>query len=77
MTRALLIVDVQNDFVEGGALGVEGGTTVAGRISDHLAAHADAYAVVAASRDWHDPDSRNGGHFHARGEEPDFNETWP
>lgn len=76
-TRALLIVDVQNDFVEGGSLGVDGGHAVAGRISEHLGAHADDYAVVAASRDWHDPDSSNGGHFHEPGTEPNFTTTWP
>jgi nicotinamidase/pyrazinamidase len=76
-TRALLIVDVQNDFVEGGSLGVEGGRAVAGRISDHLAAHADDYALVVASRDWHDPDSTNEGHFHEPGTEPNFTTTWP
>ncbi|QYJ05302.1 isochorismatase family protein [Nocardioides panacisoli] len=77
MSRAILIVDVQNDFVEGGALGVTGGTEVARGISHHVAAHATEYAVVAASRDWHAADSDNGGHFHAPGEEPDFNRTWP
>jgi len=76
-TRALLIVDVQNDFVEGGSLGVEGGRAVAARISDHLAEHADDYALVVASRDWHDADSSNGGHFHAPGDEPNFSTTWP
>ena len=77
MTRALLIVDVQNDFVEGGSLGVDGGRVVATRISEHLAAHADDYALVAASRDWHDAGSTNGGHFHEPGTEPDFSTTWP
>ena len=77
MTRALLIVDVQNDFVEGGSLGVEGGRDVARRISEHLAAHADEYAVVVASRDWHDAHSTNGGHFHEPGTEPNFSTTWP
>jgi nicotinamidase-related amidase len=77
MTRALLIVDVQNDFVEGGSLGVEGGRAVAERISDHLAAHADEYALVVASRDWHEAHSSNGGHFHAPGTEPNFTTTWP
>ncbi len=75
--RALIIVDVQNDFVEGGSLGVDGGREVAARISEHLAAHADDYAVIAASRDWHDAGSTNDGHFHAPGEEPDFVTTWP
>ncbi|WP_345893979.1 isochorismatase family protein [Nocardioides sp. TF02-7] len=76
-TRALLIVDVQNDFVEGGSLGVAGGNDVAARISEHLAGHAAEYAVIAASRDWHDPHGTNGGHFHEPGEEPDFVTTWP
>ncbi|GAA2098318.1 isochorismatase family protein [Brevibacterium salitolerans] len=75
MTAALLIVDVQNDFTEGGALGVDGGSAAAAAITRHLAAHAQDYALVLASRDWHDPDSDNGGHF-ASGE-PDYVTTWP
>jgi nicotinamidase/pyrazinamidase len=75
--RALLIVDVQNDFVEGGSLGVTGGRDVATRISEHLAAHADDYAAVVASRDWHHADETNGGHFAEPGTEPDFATTWP
>ena len=75
--RALIVVDVQKDFVEGGSLGVDGGREVAARISDHLAAHAGDYATVVASRDWHDPHSDNGGHFARPGEEPDFLGTWP
>jgi nicotinamidase/pyrazinamidase len=76
MSRALLIVDVQNDFTEGGALGVDGGAAVAQRITDHLEAHRDEYALVAASRDWHDGDNDNGGHF-ATTAAPDFTATWP
>jgi nicotinamidase/pyrazinamidase len=75
--RALIVVDVQNDFVEGGSLGVTGGHDVARRISEHLAGHAADYATVVASRDWHEPHSDNGGHFAASGEEPDFVATWP
>lgn len=80
--RALVIVDVQNDFVEGGSLGVSGGREVATRISEHVAAHAGEYAVIAASRDWHhapgpDGHETNGGHFAAPGEDPDFVTTWP
>ncbi len=74
MTRALFIVDVQNDFTEHGALGVDGGDAVAERITAFLAAHADEYEIVVASRDWHEGDSDNGGHFSA---EPDFIDTWP
>lgn len=74
MTRALFIVDVQNDFTEHGALGVEGGDAVAERISRFLAAHADEYAVIVASRDWHHGDDDNGGHFSTS---PDFVDSWP
>lgn len=77
INRALLVVDVQNDFVEGGSLGVVGGRDVAAAITRHLQAHADSYAAVIASRDWHDAGSTNGGHFHAPGEDPDFATTWP
>ena len=74
MTRALLIVDVQNDFTEGGALAVTGGDAVASAVSAYLAAHASDYDVIIASRDWHDADGDNGGHFAT---EPDFTDTWP
>ena len=74
MSRALFIVDVQNDFTERGALGVAGGDAVAERISRFLGEHADDYAVIVASRDWHHGDDDNGGHFAA---EPDFIDTWP
>lgn len=75
--NALIIVDVQNDFVEGGSLAVEGGRSVASAISGHLAVHAADYDLVVATRDWHDPDSTNGGHFHEPGTDPDYAGTWP
>ncbi|MBN9194746.1 MAG: isochorismatase family protein [Microbacterium sp.] len=75
MGKALFIVDVQNDFTEGGALGVDGGDAIAERISRYLAAHAGEYDVTVASRDWHDADNDNGGHFAA--DEPDYVDTWP
>ena len=71
-TRALLIVDVQNDFTEGGALGCDGGAAVAAALADHV--RASDYAIVVASRDWHNAGDDNGGHF---GPEPDFVTTWP
>jgi nicotinamidase/pyrazinamidase len=74
MSRALLIVDVQNDFTEGGALAVTGGDAVASAISAFLSEHAADYAVIIASRDWHHGEGDNGGHFH---ESPDFVDTWP
>jgi nicotinamidase/pyrazinamidase len=76
MSRALFIIDVQNDFTEGGALGVTGGAAVAARITEYLAEHAHDYKIVLASRDWHDADNDNGGHF-AGDAEPDFVDTWP
>ena len=70
MTRALIVVDVQNDFCEGGSLAVAGGAAVAGGITDLLSG-AHGYDHVVATRDHHiDP----GGHF---AEQPDFLETWP
>lgn len=74
MTRALFIVDVQNDFTEGGALGVDGGDAVAEGISALLRDHSDEYAVIIASRDWHEAEGDNGGHFSAT---PDFIDSWP
>ena len=69
MTRALLVVDVQNDFCEGGSLAVAGGADVAGAISAHVRAHADDYAHMVATRDHH---VEPGDHF---AERPDFLET--
>ena len=77
MAKALLIVDVQNDFCEGGSLGVEGGAAVAAGVTDFLARNADDYDVIIASRDWHNPSDDNGGHFAQPGAEPDFVTTWP
>lgn len=71
---ALIVVDVQRDFCEGGRLAVGGGEAAAAGISDLIAAAGDAYAVVVATRDWHvDP----GGHFAPEGTEPDFAASWP
>ncbi|HEY0248374.1 MAG TPA: isochorismatase family protein [Gryllotalpicola sp.] len=74
MSRALLIVDVQNDFTEGGSLAVAGGAAVAAGITELLAEHGDAYDLVVASRDWHDGDNDNGGHI---SDHPDFVDSWP
>ncbi len=75
MTRALFIIDVQNDFTEGGALGVDGGAAVAAGVTSYLRQHPGRYEQVFASRDWHDADNDNGGHF-ATDAEPDFVTTW-
>jgi nicotinamidase/pyrazinamidase len=54
MAEALLIVDFQNDFTPGGALGVDGGDEIAARLNE-LAADA-RFELVVATRDWHPPD---------------------
>ena len=76
MSRALFIIDVQNDFTEGGSLGVDGGAAVAAGVSQLLAQHPNRYSHVFASRDWHDADNDNGGHF-ATASPPDFVDSWP
>jgi nicotinamidase/pyrazinamidase len=76
VTRALFIIDVQNDFTEGGALGVDGGAAVAAGVTEFLGRHRAEYDIVVASRDWHSGDDDNGGHF-ATDAEPDFVDTWP
>lgn len=77
MTKALFIIDVQNDFCEGGSLAVQGGAAVAAGITRYLSEHPDEFDYVIASRDWHDAGSDNGGHFASQGETPDFVNTWP
>ena len=69
--RALIIVDVQPTFTEGGALGVEGGNAVAERIADFVTENADEYAYIVTTQDWH---INPGEHF---SENPDFVDTWP
>ena len=67
---ALLVVDVQPTFCEGGALGVEGGNDVAANVADLLASD-HGYDLIVTTQDWHiDP----GDHF---SDEPDFVDTWP
>lgn len=71
MRTALIIVDVQNDFCEGGSLAVTGGAAVAAQVSEYLEDHHADYAAVAVTQDWHiDP----GEHF---SENPDFVTRWP
>jgi nicotinamidase/pyrazinamidase len=68
--RALIIVDVQNDFCEGGSLAVAGGAAVARAISEHVASEA-SYGHVVATKDFHiDP----GAHF---SDHPDYAASWP
>lgn len=69
--RALIIVDVQPTFCEGGELPVPGGNDAAARIAAYLMAHHRDYALTVTTQDWHiDP----GEHF---SDEPDFVDSWP
>ena len=69
--RALVIVDVQPTFCEGGALAVAGGDAVARRIAGFAAEHRTRYDLVITTQDWHvDP----GDHF---SDTPDYVDTWP
>ncbi|NLU83951.1 isochorismatase family protein [Rhodococcus sp. HNM0569] len=64
---ALVVVDVQNDFCEGGALAVTGGAAVAAAVGRHIG----GYDAVVATKDHHiDP----GSHF---SDTPDFVDSWP
>ncbi len=68
--RALIVVDLQNDFCEGGSLAVAGGAQAASDISAYLAGK-PPYDLVVATRDAHiDP----GDHF---SDTPDFVDSWP
>ncbi|MCX5013713.1 nicotinamidase [Streptomyces sp. NBC_00555] len=74
MHRALIVVDVQNDFCEGGSLAVTGGADVAAAITDLIGQATPGYRHVVASRDHHiDP----GGHFAYPPAEPDYETSWP
>jgi nicotinamidase/pyrazinamidase len=69
--RALVIVDVQNDFCGGGSLAVKGGHRVARAIAEYVEIKGWQYMRVVTTQDWHiDP----GEHFAAS---PDFVNSWP
>lgn len=71
MHRALIVVDVQNDFCEGGSLAVAGGGDVAAGITDLIGATTPGYRYVVATRDHH---ISPGDHF---SDQPDFVRSWP
>ncbi len=69
--RALVIVDVQPTFCEGGSLAVAGGNDLAVKIADFVTAHGSEYALIVATQDWHiAPED----HFASK---PDYINTWP
>ena len=71
MSKALIIVDVQNDFCAGGALATERGADVAALISEYVENNHHRYDAIVATQDWHiDP----GSHF---SDTPDYVDSWP
>ncbi|MGV9356966.1 nicotinamidase [Streptomyces misionensis] len=72
MRRALIVVDVQNDFCEGGSLAVTGGADVAAAVTELIGqAAGTGYRHVVATRDHH---IAPGGHF---ADDPDYVRSWP
>ncbi|RYH04040.1 bifunctional nicotinamidase/pyrazinamidase [Salipiger sp. IMCC34102] len=49
MTEALIVIDVQNDFCEGGALAVPGGSDVVAPINRMM----EEFSTVILTQDWH------------------------
>jgi nicotinamidase/pyrazinamidase len=75
VTSALIIVDVQVDFCEGGKLAVAGGNAVSQRIADYIDLLGGLYSTIVATADYHQPwPKTNGGHF---SDTPDFVDSWP
>jgi nicotinamidase/pyrazinamidase len=71
---ALVLVDVQNDFCEGGSLPVTGGVAAAEEIARYVAAGSGGAQYTVATRDYHvDP----GGHFATPPDDPDYVSSWP
>lgn len=71
MPKALIIVDVQNDFCEGGSLATERGAEVAALISEYIETHHGDYEAIVATLDWH---VNPGDHF---SDTPDYKTSWP
>lgn len=74
MGSALIVVDVQVDFCEGGSLAVAGGLAVARALKTDLDVIKESYDYVIATKDWHNASGDNGHHF---SDTPDFVDTWP
>lgn len=81
MATALIVVDTQNDFCEGGRLAVAGGYEVGEKIDQLITGDPGlehpSWDYYVASQDWHAPDGDNGEHFAPVGQAPDYDKTWP
>jgi len=75
MSTALIVVDVQVDFCEGGSLAVDGGNRTADNIAKYIKDNEKNYDLVLFTKDWHKaPPNDNRGHF---GYPPDYVNSWP
>jgi nicotinamidase/pyrazinamidase len=74
MATALVVVDVQPTFCEGGQLPAAGGNDLAERLASYLAAQGRHFDVTVATRDAH---IAPGAHFAAPGTEPDYVTSFP
>ncbi|MFS3127795.1 isochorismatase family protein [Nocardioides sp. Bht2] len=80
MTRALIVVDVQNDFCEGGSLPVTGGAQVAYDVAQLVRSWqsknegAPTWSHIVATKDHH---IKPGSHWASHGSQPDYVNTWP
>lgn len=54
MSKALIVVDLQNDFYEGGALAVSDASEINKKVNQLL--NSSQYKVIIASQDWHPKD---------------------
>lgn len=71
MSNALIVVDLQKDFCEGGSLAVAGGLSLAREIVSEMSAYWETYDYVVATKDWH---IAPGNHW---SDEPDWVSSWP
>jgi nicotinamidase/pyrazinamidase len=75
MRTALMVVDLQADFCEGGNLAVAGGLQVAADVERYVQTSGHEYDIIVLSKDWHVGGGHtNGGHI---SETPDYKYTWP
>lgn len=72
MSKALIVVDVQNDFITG-SLPVQDGAQVARRLADLIKLNqiTKTYDYVVTTQDWHYMPK---GHW---SDDPDYVDTWP
>ena len=70
--RALVVVDPQRDFAEGGSLEVRGGYDISERIAAYVRGHRSLYDLVVVTRDWHSEGLAD--HF---ADSPDYLDSWP